>query len=255
MREQAMLKAGGDIIFCMPDITTYKLLEACHQPGCPVCRLEQQSVEHYLDSQFYENVNSPKWRDWLNASLGFCHEHSWLAVNQRLGDALGFAIIYRGIIHATLDRFNDGAPPRSPRRWAALLRGFPEQARNLLEKMFYGLTPQKHCPACQHRDEITRHTLSVLVQALGTSEMIETLGVSEGLCFSHLRLALEQVREISACEQLMSIHRAKLESLEGELTEFIRKNDYRFKAEGFGKEGDAWLRAVGLIAGAPRQKG
>lgn len=245
----------GDIIFHMPDITTYKLLEACHQPGCPVCRLEQQTVEHYLDSQFYENVNSPRWRDWLNASLGFCHEHAWLAVNQHLGDALGFAIIYRGVIHSTLDHLKSDPPSSSRRHWKSLLQRFPEQARNLAEKMLYALTPQKHCPACQHRDETTRLTLSVLAQALSTPEMFEALEASEGLCFPHLRLALEQVREVSACERLLSIHRARLESLESELTEFIRKNDYRFKAEGFGREGNAWLRAVGLIIGSRREKG
>ena len=249
-----MIQGREDIIFEMPDITTYKLLDACHQPGCPVCRLEQQSVEHYLDSQFYENVNSPKWRDWLNGSLGFCHEHAWLAVNQHLGDALGFAIIYKDIIHTSLNRLQSEAPSRRTRHWKSVLQRFPEQARNLVEKMLYALTPQKHCPACQHRDETTRHTLSVLVQALGTSEMIEALAASEGLCFPHLRSALEKIREAAACEQLLLIHRARLETLESELAEFIRKNDYRFKAEGFGKEGDAWLRAVGLIAGSRREK-
>jgi hypothetical protein len=69
-----------------------------------------------------------------------------------------------------------------------------------------------------------------------------------------LRLALEQVRDASACERLLSIQQARLETLESELSEFIRKNDYRFKTEGFGKEGDAWLRAVGLIAGSRREK-
>jgi len=84
--------------------------------------------------------------------------------------------------------------------------------------------------------------------------MIEALAASEGLCFPHLRSALEKIREAAACEQLLLIHRARLETLESELAEFIRKNDYRFKAEGFGKEGDAWLRAVGLIAGSRREK-
>src|SRR5687767_11547818 len=79
----------------LPNVMAYKLLEACREPGCPVCRLEQRSVERYLDSQFYESVNNPAWRDRLRASLGFCQEHAWLAVDQRLGDALGFAIIYR----------------------------------------------------------------------------------------------------------------------------------------------------------------
>jgi len=62
------------------------------------------------------------------------------------------------------------------------------------------------------------------------------------------------VKNVSACEKLLVIHREKLESLKAELTEFIRKNDYQFIAEGFGKEGDAWLRAVGLMVGSRKEK-
>ena len=32
--------------------------------------------------------------------------------------------------------------------------------------------------------------------------------------------------------------------------EFIRKNDYRFMSEGFGSEGDAWIRAIECLSGA-----
>ena len=232
----------------------YKLLEACREPGCPVCRLEQRSVERYLDSQFYESVNNPAWRDRLRASLGFCHEHAWLAVDKRLGDALGFAIIYRDVINGILTRLEDGVPSRASRRSMALLRRIPEQVRTIVETMLYALTPQKHCPACQHRDEVTRINISELVKELETPEMAGALQASDGLCVPHLRLALEQVKNVSACETLLAIHREKLESLRAELAEFIRKNDYQFIEEGFGKEGDSWLRAVSMIAGSRREK-
>lgn len=238
----------------MPTLTTYNLLEACREPGCPVCRLELRSVERYLDNQFYENVNTPKLRDWLRASLGFCHEHAWLAVDQRLGDALGFAIIYRDVINGILTRMQDGVPYRPSRRSMALLRQIPEQVRNVVERMLYALTPQKHCPACQYRDEMTQITISMLVKDLEKREMADALQASDGLCVPHLRLALEHVKNVSACEKLLTVHREKLESLKAELIEFIRKNDYQFMAEGFGKEGDAWLRAIGLIAGSRKGK-
>ena len=46
-----------------------------------------------------------------------------------------------------------------------------------------------------------------------------------------------------------SIHRKKLEGLREELTEFIRKNDYRFKDEVMGAEGDSWRRAIVRLIG------
>lgn len=211
-------------------------------------------MQRYLDRQFYENVNSPAWRDSLRASLGFCHEHAWLAVDQRLGDALGFSIIYRDIVNAILKQMDDnGVPARNSRRGSSLLRQVPEQARNMIEKILSALTPRKRCPVCEHRDEMTRTTLSVLVKELKGAEMMDALQASEGLCVPHLRLTLELTKDVSAHEKLLAIHREKLESLSAELAEFIRKNDYQAVKEGFGSEGDAWLRAVRLITGSNKR--
>jgi hypothetical protein len=58
------------------------------------------------------------------------------------------------------------------------------------------------------------------------------------------------VKELSVLEKLLTIHREKLENLSAELGEFIRKSEYQTVKEGFGKEGDAWLRAVSMIAGS-----
>ena len=211
-------------------------------------------MQRYLDRQFYENVNSPAWRDSLRASLGFCHEHAWLAVDQRLGDALGFSIIYRDIVNAILKQMDDSSvPARSSRREVSLLKQGPEQARNMIERMLYALRPRKRCPVCEHRDEMTRSTLSVLVKELPGPEMADALQASEGLCLPHFRLTLEQVKDASAIEKLLAIHREKFESLKNELAEFIRKNDYQAIQEGFGREGDAWLRAVRMIAGSKKR--
>ena len=231
----------------MPNFTAYQLLDACRERGCPVCRVEQHSVERYLDQQFYENVNSPKWRDRLRASFGFCHEHAWLAVNKRLGDALGFTIIYHDLVNTVLNQLkNDGDPARG----TSLRQQFTDPVRVMVEKITAAITPRKRCPVCEHREEATRTLLSVWVKELKTSEMSRALDTSDGLCLSHLRLTLEHIKDISVYENLLTMHRAKLESLRSELAEFIRKNDYQFAHEGFGKEGDAWLRAIDLVVGS-----
>ena len=239
----------------MANFTVHRLLDACRERGCPVCRLEGQSVERYLDNQFYENVNSPKWRDHLRLSLGFCREHAVLAEDKRSGDALGFSIIYRDLINSVLNGWiEDRKPARAPRGWASVLGRVPEQVRARVEKVLFATTPRKHCPACEHRDETTRHTLQVLVEELKTAEMVGALQTSEGLCLPHFRLALEHVRDQSVCDALLTIQREKLEGLRAELDEFIRKNDYRVIKEGFGREGDAWLRAISMVAGSKKEK-
>ena len=74
--------------------TYFDLRDACQLPGCPVCRIEQRTVQRFLDALMYENVNDPGTRDRLRGSLGFCHEHAWQVANEMLGNALGMAIIY-----------------------------------------------------------------------------------------------------------------------------------------------------------------
>jgi len=239
----------------LPNSTVYNMMEACREPGCPICRLEQQSVERYLDNQFYENVNSPKWREGLRVSFGFCYEHAWLGVDQRLGDALGYSIIYHDIVNSILAHLEDAnRSPHAPRRRASFLRQLPETVRKGIENMLDVLTPRKHCPVCDVRNHTTHTLLSALVTELAIPEFIQALESSEGLCLPHLRSTLEQVRDESTSEQLLQIHRHKWESLRTELSEFIRKNDYQAIKEGFGKEGDAWLRAIGMIVGKRKKR-
>lgn len=235
----------------MSSFTLHKLLDACREPDCPVCRVEKAGVERYLENQFYENVNSPRWRERLRTSLGFCHEHAWLAVDRRLGDALGFSILYRDLVNTVLKTLDEGeAPARPGRHWTSLLRQVPEGMRTLMERMLTAMTPAKRCPACEHRDELRHSTLSVLAKALGSEEMTAALKSSSGLCLPHLIGTLEQVREESLIELLLSIHRPKLEQLRAGMDEFIRKSDYREIEKGFGPEGDAWLRAIAQIVGS-----
>ena len=207
-------------------------------------------MERYLDNQFYENVNSPAWRDQLRASHGFCHEHAWLGVNKRLGDALGFSIIYHDIVNSLLRSLkDDNLFARTPGRRASILGQGSESLRRRREGVLAFLAPQQRCPACAHRDEVTRDLLSALAEDLSTSDVQEALQASDGLCLPHLRLALGSANDDSVYETLLVIQRGKLEGLKHELAEFIRKNDYQASKEGFGSEGDAWLRAIAMIVG------
>ncbi|MGE5377132.1 MAG: DUF6062 family protein [Bacteroidota bacterium] len=234
----------------MSNFLLSKLMDACRQGGCPVCRMEQQSVERFLENQFYENVNSPRWRDRLRGSLGFCHEHAWLAVDRRLGDALGFSIIYRDLLNTILKRLDEknGPQPASP-SWTDRLRKPPEQTRALMERFLYAITPARACPVCEHRDEKAREILSVLVTGLEGQDVVDALRSSDGLCLPHLQQSLERAKDAASIEKLLLLQRGKMEGLIAELDEFIRKNDYQVQ-ESFGREGDAWLRAIALVVGA-----
>jgi len=207
--------------------TYYSIVEACDKDGCPLCRLEQEAVLKFLDTLFYEQINELEMRERLRKSLGLCHEHAWLAADGMQGNALGLAILYDDMLRVRLEQLNE-------------------------KKGMQRLAPAGKCPACEQRDNAGHRALTVLARHLAEEEMREAIARSDGLCFHHLPLALEHIKESSMQIDLLSIHQEKMEKLRAELGEFIRKNDYRFINEGFGAERDAWRRAVATGAGKRR---
>jgi hypothetical protein len=202
-------------------------VEACDQTGCPLCRIEHDAVLKYIGSLFYEQVNDFNLRDRLRDSLGFCREHAYFAVDELPGNALGIAIIYQDLLKFAMHHLNDPKGASSPKR---------------------------RCPACEQRDLNMMRTLSELAKHIDDEAMSSALKKSEGLCLFHMRHALRHTRVPSKRSLLLSIEEEILGKLRQELTEYVRKNDYRFAKEAFGQERDSWRRAVGIVAGARKTR-
>lgn len=234
----------------MPTITYHELLEACHKPGCPVCRLIGKSVQRALDTLLYEYVNDGGIRNHLKSSRGFCHEHAWQAVELGRGHALGIAILHRAILEHVLAGWPDLSGEVSHRsRLTRILRKFPARFSDQFEKARQALTATKQCPVCEKRDNETRAVIFELVESLPVSEMREAFNASSGLCLPHLRIALKMSGNVEALKILIRMSGNKMRGLLEELSDFIRKSDYRYITEGFQAEGDSWLRSVGMISG------
>jgi len=168
----------------------------------------------------------------LRKARGFCRTHA--ARLNRAGASLGIAVIQHDVIGALLAILQEGARTHEPRQ-AALL------ARNM--------GPQEACPACQHQKEMERLYLEALIKSVADPDIWQAYTTSAGLCLPHFRQALHQAHNAEVLAQLIQAQRGFWERLHGELAEFIRKNDYRFRDEGLGVEGDSWLRALTAIAG------
>ncbi len=202
-------------------------IEACNQPGCPLCRIEHDYVLRYISGIFYEQVNDFNLRDRLRDSLGFCREHAYFAVDELPGNALGIAIIYQDLIKFATHHLNDSRTASSPKR---------------------------RCPACEQRDLSMMRTLSELAKHIDDEAMTSAFKKSDGLCLFHMRHALKHTRIPTKRALLLSIEESILNKLRADLAEFVRKNDYRFASETFGPEKDAWRRAVGVVAGARKTR-
>src|SRR5207245_2366143 len=116
----------------------FEVRDALTQPGCAICQLAVRSVGRLIQSVAYEQVNDPGLRAELRRARGFCNEHAyrWL---REARSVLGTALIYRDVVHASLQAFDAGAATNGQR--GGLLRGLLGSSANQVGE---GL-----CPACR----------------------------------------------------------------------------------------------------------
>ena len=222
----------------------HSLVESLKKPGCAVCRVTKHKVHSYLDALLYENVNDSGTRVMLRGAHGFCHKHAWEAATLR--DAFGLAILYRDVI-TVIAKDLTRAQDRLPGATSGLLRREPASPGQASARR---LTARRPCPACTVEADVADTSLTMLVQRLDDIEMGQAFATSHGLCLPHLRRALALAQNAQVVEALLAKQARVLDGLAGELSEFIRKHDYRFSKEGFGTEGDAYMRAIAILVGA-----
>jgi hypothetical protein len=228
--------------------THFDLLDACAQPGCPVCRLTLVAVSRYIDSVNYEFVNDPSVRAKIERTWAFCNTHAqqWL----REGHVLGVALIYESVLarlqpdvakarHNARPGFFAGITARLGRRPSGKACGL--------------LQPEGACPVCRERDESERVLIAVLGEGLAEAadDFRTAFRRSDGLCLPHLRRALCTLADAGTGEVLRAATLAHQELLARQLREIVRKHDYRFRDEPSGDERGAAIRAVAHVAGLP----
>jgi len=212
----------------------FRVLEAFQKAkGCAMCEMETASTRRYLDSILYESVNDPGVRANLIRSKGYCLRHAHLLLGFQ--DGLGTAILYQDQVRLFLD----------------FLAGLQGMKAKVLRKMGAAQWDRHQtCPACRLQIEGRQYHTDVLLEGLAHEEMRAALEAGPGLCVPHFLLTLERTRDAERQQYLIRLGEKRFRELLGELQEFCRKNDYRFRKEGFGKEGDSWIRAAKMIVGS-----
>jgi len=223
----------GAFFFMGTKHTTYfNLLDALKE-GCPICFLVKKNTHKFMDDFLYESVNDPGLRWEIKASFGFCNRHAWQM--QRLGDGFGQAIVYNDLMNAVLKK----------------LEGIGESisVKELLKRIDPGTNARQICIFCKQENDAQERFISVFWESLDDPEFNFHYKASFGLCLSHLALALKICRNRKQAKELIGIEAPKLSGLIAELKEFMRKHDYRFSEEKFGKENDSWIRTIEKLIG------
>jgi AraC-like DNA-binding protein len=218
------------------DSTRWDLEHALSPKSCAICRLSQKGIARFVDGLLYESVSDPDVRRRAAQSLGFCHRHAW-QMRTAHGSALGIAFLNRDALNQWQAQLERAHKPRAP------LERFREQVAHASHA-------EKECLVCERQNEIEQRGIQTLLESLLEQGFRDTLRQSAGLCRPHFAQACAAAARAETLQALVEIQMEINAHLLAELDEFIRKNDYRFMAEGFGAEGDAWIRAIERLAGA-----
>jgi len=213
-------------------ISYYELIDALRNADrCPLCDIEENSVKRYFESLLHENVNDPGVRDALATSHGYCPRHAHYLRNH--GNGLGIAILYQDQIALFLQS----------------LEGSEAIASKVARKGASFWHRSESCPACRVQNECRSHYCNTLVRWLQDEEMRSALNGSSGFCVPHFLKLLDMPMDADTRAILIEKERAHMSLLLGELREFQRKHDYRFRDEGFGSESNSWSRVIKMMVG------
>ena len=207
--------------------TYFNLLDALKEKGCPFCRLADKSVHNYFDAFLFENVTDHEVSKKLMKAKGFCKVHSkkFLEFN----DALAAALVYEALIYDMTEA--EGLSLKS-------------------------LSPKETCPACLVEKESEERNIDTFRDFIisGDSDIKTAYLASDGICLAHLKDVLLKIKDREALGKIIEKEQKLLQGLRIELLEFIRKNDYRFSKEEWGKEKDSWRRTVAKFVGNDSMK-
>jgi hypothetical protein len=193
----------------------------------------------------YEFVNDVGVRDEIRQTLGFCNYHAWVlhqvATDLTLGKLsvgggqMGIGIIYLDLVETFIKRLKAFLSSASKRHTTTLA---------ILSK-----SAGTVCPMCSARAQFELWYLESILRNIAVKDFAEKYAACDGLCAIHLLRALKLPGLDGNKGALASAEIRRLEELSVDLHEFLRKHDYRYAREGFGKEGDSWLRAIRKISG------
>lgn len=224
-----------------------KLVDACGESGCPVCRCVVDESHSYLEALLYEQVTDPDTRRAIRASWGFCNWHTWMLLEIE-HSIFGASIIYEDLVKLVLERTErlgdqSGRGRRRGQGFTLLAR-----KRRPSSSEFYGR--RATCPACATAAPTEKRYVHTLLTYMDDPDVQAAYARSDGLCLPHLLAALEEHGERPEARALLDRTRTKWAKLGEELSSFVSKHDYRNREPYTAAEAASYARAFQMLVGA-----
>jgi hypothetical protein len=215
----------------------FRLVEACAQPGCPICRCLESESRRYLEAVLYEQVTDLDTRRAIRRSWGFCNRHTWMLPGAG-GSAFGAAIIWEDLVRRVLLRTRERHRPRA---WLAALRRRRPTLADLWRR-------RATCPACAEAAKAEARYLDTMLTFADDGDLRAAYAFSDGLCVPHLVQAVERGGE--RADALVACTRQAWARIGRDLAAFVGKHDHRNREPYTEAEATACARAFEMLAGA-----
>ena len=229
-----------------------ELIDTLKHPGCVLCRLSQHKSQRYIETLLDTAVIDVEQRDDWRHAKGFCawHAHMALALPQ---SSSSLAILYEDILRHEMAQIAPLARSEPLSRWR-----FGRTRRALRQRAQHWLRAWRQprvCPPCRLWQEQEQLCLSVLLDDWLDPALAQAFAQSDGLCGPHMASLIAQGAHHPRLPAILDAQQERMQALHDDLREFIRKQDYRFVHEPFGREANAWQRVVALIVGMTPRSG
>ncbi len=218
-----------------------RLLDACGQPGCPVCRCLARDSRQHLDALLYEQVTDPETRRRIRASGGFCNWHTWMLLEIH-GARPGAAIIYEDLLgHLIEELRREAVAPARRRSWLSPSGRRARRGRD---------SARETCPVCVDAAAAERRYLEAMLTADDDADLQLAYARSDGLCGPHVFRAMALGAGHAGATWLAARTAAKWGRLRDDLARFVAKHDHRNREPFTDAEAAACERAFEMLSGA-----
>ena len=232
-------------------IAFHRLLDACAEAGCPVCRCLVGGTRRYLEALLYEHVTDPASRARLRASWGFCNWHAWM-LRETSNPAFGTAILCEDLLRVVGERLargvNETTPSAEPRR-RSLLRRLGALGRDVTLPVVEAFRRRTACPACAELADAERRYVETALEFVDDPAFERAYETSAGFCVPHVVRALELAGGGTAADRLLARTLPKWAEMRRDLAGFVAKHDHRNREPYTEAERTAYVRAIETLTG------
>ena len=239
-------------------IATIPVMDAFSaQDECPFCYLERAAEEHAISFMMGSAYMEGDIREQTD-STGFCRQHykKMYDYGNRLGSALILSTHLKKLNEELAQELQNFVPEKS----SLLKRIKKTDIKNTSEETPLGIwlsQKEKSCYICNHYQSIYQRYLNTFFHLYRkNSEFREIFNNSKGFCIPHFKDLVEYARhKLNDKEKqdfyptIFQLMLENMKRVQGDVSWFVDKNDYRNKDKDWGNSADSVQRAMQKCAG------